>query len=112
MKKDTEQFENYNSVQRVGGCGDWTRTNDLQVMSLASYQLLPLRDINQVISDLRLQRYNKLFIPPNIFPKNMHNQSKNTPRAWISAMIEGNCSTKTMKSGTPGNSGFQALEKP
>ncbi len=26
-------------------CGGWIRTNDLQVMSLASYQLLPLRDV-------------------------------------------------------------------
>ena len=34
------------------GCGGWTRTIDLRVMSPASYQLLPPRDIYFVTFDL------------------------------------------------------------
>ena len=36
----------HSSISKGWCCGDWIRTNDLQVMSLASYQLLPLRDMD------------------------------------------------------------------
>ena len=41
----------------VLSCGGPTRTNDLQVMSLASYQLLHSAILKLSISQLRVQRY-------------------------------------------------------
>ena len=45
-------------------CGGRTRTCDLQVMSLASYQLLHTAILS--ISELRVQRYDFFPTPPNI----------------------------------------------
>ena len=53
-KVEGESFnETFTLLSSFSG-GGWTRTSDLQVMSLASYQLL-----HSAISYLRLQRYNK-----------------------------------------------------
>ena len=50
-------------------CGGRTRTCDLQVMSLASYQLLHTA-INQLIFELRVQRYKLFMKQPNFSPQN------------------------------------------
>ena len=63
----------YKGISTICSCGGRTRTCDLQVMSLASYQLLhsailtiAIR-LTRSISELRVQRYDFLVKPPNVF---------------------------------------------
>ena len=61
------------------GCGGRTRTCDLQVMSLASYQLLH----SAMFFHLRVQRYEYFLVSPNFRETFFHFSNKNRIKSKI-----------------------------